>query len=229
MRMTGHHHQAQTDMRMQSLLRSGFGIEIATNIILPWLVYILAQPTMGRIHALMASAVPPIAWTVIQLVKNRRVDALSMWVVAGIGLSLLAFLGGGSFRVLELREHLVTGVMGLVFVGSVAIRRPLAGVLLHSMVKRQPQAQEPKFLSLLNDPTRLTRMTLLIGGLMLAQTAVAIGLVFALPAREFLIVSPVASYMLLGLLVAGVFLYTRHRERKASAVIGHEQSNQSSQ
>lgn len=213
--------------RMKALFHSGLGIEIAANILLPWLVYSMSEPSMGRIHALMASALPPIAWSVIQLVKNKRVDALSMWVVAGIGLSLLAFIGGGSFRVLELREHLVTGLMGLLFVGSTAIGRPLAGVLLHAMVKRQPQAGDSRLASLLDDRARLTRMTLIIGCLMLAQTAVAIGMVFALPVREFLIVNPIVNYALLGILLAGAFLYKRQKRRKAPSKMddGHAGSS----
>jgi len=60
-----------------NLLRTGFGTEIIVNAALPWLVYILAQPGMGRVHALMASALPPLVWSVIQLVQKRRIDALS--------------------------------------------------------------------------------------------------------------------------------------------------------
>lgn len=202
---------------MKNLLRSGFGTELLVNVAFPWLIYVSAQPSMGRVHALMASALPPIAWSVIQLIRKGRVDALSLFVVAGIGLSLLAFMGGGSFRMLELREHLVTGMMGLVFLGSVAIGRPLAVVLVGSLAEREPRMEDARFQALLNDRRRLTRMTLLIGCLLLIQTAIAIGLVFALPVREFLVVSPMVSYALLGLFVGGAFLYVKYRQRKSTA------------
>lgn len=198
------------------LLRSGFGIEILVNIVFPWLIYVQAQSAMGRVHALMTSMLPPIAWSLIQLALKRRVDALSIIVVAGIALSLIAFLGGSSFRVLELREHLVMGVMGLVFLGSVAIKRPLLSVLVRSMVDGKSEADAEKLQKLLDNPRRLTFLTLVVGFLMLAQTAVAIILVFSLPVREFLIVSPILNYVLIGIF-AGVVLYTKHRRGVASA------------
>lgn len=206
---------------MKNLLRGSFGREIGFNVALPWLVYVLAQPSMGRTHALMASALPPIVWSLVQLIRKRRVDALSVFVVAGIGLSLLAFLGGGSFRMLELREHLVSGVMGVVCLGSVAIRRPVAAVVLRTMVEREPGAPDSRLADLLDDHARLTRMTLLVGCLLLVQTAFAGGLVFTLPVRAFLVVSPIVNYALLGFMCAGVFLYSKHRERKAAAQAGH--------
>ena len=56
---------------------------------------------------------------------HRRLDALSLLVLAGIVLSLLAFFGGGGPRMLQLREKLVTGVIGLAFLASAAVGRPL--------------------------------------------------------------------------------------------------------
>ena len=88
-----------------NLLRRGFVTEIIVNVGLPWFVYVLAQPSMGRVHALMASALPPLAWSAIQFARKKQIDALSILVLAGIGLSLVAFFSGGSFRMLELREH----------------------------------------------------------------------------------------------------------------------------
>jgi hypothetical protein len=198
----------------------GFGVEILVNVGLPYLIYIEAKPGMGRVHALMVSSLPPIAWSAIQLVRKRRVDALSLFVIAGIGLSLLAFLGGGSFRFLELREHLVTALIGLVFIGSVAIKRPLLYELSRAMVERKSREEAEKFQKLSETPRfrrTMTVMTLAIGFLMLFQTAVAIFLVFTLPVREFLIVGPIVSYAFLGALVLGGLMYVKRQRRSAAA------------
>ena len=136
------------------MLGRGFGIEIFVNGVLPWLVYVSAQSRVGRVHALMLSALPPIAWNVFQLVRKRRIDALSILVLTGIGLSLVAFLGGGSFRVLELREHLVTGLMGLIFLGSVAIKRPVLVAILPSLMEEKSRVESMKIQGLLNDRRR---------------------------------------------------------------------------
>ncbi len=192
-------------------LRGGFGIELFVNGFLPWLVYSLAQPEMGRVHALMASAIPPIIWSAIELVRNRRLDALSILVLAGIGLSLAAFFGGGGYRMLQLREHLAPGVIALAFLGSVAIKRPLLVVIARAAVKRRSPEDAEKFeREIANERVRrlLTRLNLGIGFLLLLQVVIAVILVFALPIREFLIVSPIINYTIAGLFL-GAMLYMK--------------------
>lgn len=196
--------------KFRSFLRSELALEMAINAVLPYVVYSLAEPSLGKVYALMASAIPPIIWSVIQIVRQRRLDALSMIVLAGIALSLLAFLGGGGYRMLQLREHLVPAVTALVFIGSVAIRRPLIIVIVRAAAKRKSPDAAAKFERQLGHPgvrRLLAAMTLAVGGFLLLQVAIAVILIFALPIKEFLIVSPIIGYGMAGLLVGGILLF----------------------
>src|ERR1700760_4195238 len=103
-------------------IRPGFVLELAVNFLLPWLAYRLALRGVGDTGALIASAVPPLVWSTIELARFRRVDALSVMVVAGIALSVAAMALGGSPRMLLLRESLVSGAVGLVFLLSLPMR-----------------------------------------------------------------------------------------------------------
>src|SRR4029078_5548320 len=89
------------------------------------IIYNYAEAPLGEVRALLASSAPPIGWSLVEFARHRRVDALSLLVVCGIALSLLAMLGGGGAKFLQLREKLVTGVIGLAFVGSALIGKPL--------------------------------------------------------------------------------------------------------
>jgi hypothetical protein len=203
--------------KLVSLLRGRLGVAILVNGVSPWLVYTWAQPDLGRVHALMASAVPPIAWSMIQFVREKRIDALSMFVLAGIGLSLAAFFGGGSYRMLELREHLVTGVTGLVVLGSVAVKRPIVIAFGRAVAKEKSQAEAERFESRLERPPArrlLIGLTLGAGFFLLIETAIAISLVFTVSVREFLVVSPILHYALGGLAL-GALLYLRPKLRAA--------------
>ena len=101
------------------------GVEALVNFVGPFVIYTLAQPELGDARALIASSVLPIAWSIAEFIRRRRVDAISLIVLTGIALSLLAFLGGGGVRFLQLRERLVTGLIGLIFLGSAATGWPL--------------------------------------------------------------------------------------------------------
>ena len=106
-------------------------VEAPVNFILPFVIYTYANAPLGDVRALLASSAPPILWSLVEFARHRRIDALSMLVVSGIALSLLAMVGGGGVRFLQLREKLVTGVIGLVFVGSAVVGKPL----VHELVR----------------------------------------------------------------------------------------------
>jgi hypothetical protein len=195
----------------------GFVVEATVNVVLPFVVYSLARRDLGDVRALLASMVPPLAWSVVEFARKRRVDGLSVLVVVGIVLSLLAFIGGGSVRFLQLRENLVTGAIGLIFLGSAALGKPLVYQLARASALRK-SAAEAESLERLRDnvPFRhtMTLMTVVWGAGLIAQTALACVLVFTMSIAAYLIVSPIVGYGTLGLLALWTFWYgKRSRSR----------------
>jgi len=188
--------------------------EIVANFILPMLAYNLAKPHLGDTGALMAASAPPLAWTAAEFARHRRIDALSLLVLTGIALSLLAYLGGGGVRALQLREHLVTALVGLIFLGSLAIRRPLIYHLARARLRRAPGAELQFFESVQGSEVfrrTMTLATLVWGFGLVAEAALACVLVFALSIRQFLIVSPVLGTSVIVSLTAWTYWYTRRR------------------
>ncbi|MEJ0046197.1 MAG: VC0807 family protein [Rhodospirillales bacterium] len=100
-------------------------VELSVNIVLPWLVYTLLNPHYGDFVGLVASAAPPTLWSLYELLRFRVLDALSVLVLAGIALSLLAVGLGGSPRMLMVRENFLSVPIGLIFLASAATRRPV--------------------------------------------------------------------------------------------------------
>jgi len=99
--------------------------ELVVNLILPFHIYSCGSGSLGDELALMAASTPPIFWSIITFIREGKVDAISIMVLTGIALSLLAFVGSGGVKFLQLRENLVTGFVALIFLGSAAIGRPL--------------------------------------------------------------------------------------------------------
>ena len=191
----------------------GIALEIVVNFALPYVVYRATQGRLGDVDALIAASAPPLAWSILEFARRRRIDALSLLVLAGIVLSLIAFIGGGGVRFLQLREQLVGAVIGLLFLGSAAIGKPLIHQLALARIRREA-GQAGWFEALSHDP-RLRRimmvMTLGWGIALVAQSAACVALVFVLSIKSYLIVGPIVGYAVLGAMTAWSFWYGKRR------------------
>ncbi|MFM0080845.1 hypothetical protein P0D72_18515 [Paraburkholderia sediminicola] len=194
-------------------LRPGFVLELAVNFLLPWLAYRFALPHVGETGALIASAVPPIVWSLIELVRFRRVDALSVMVVAGIVLSVAAMALGGSPRMLLLRESLVSGAVGVVFLLSLPMRRPLIFYLARATVAREMEGGAERFETLWRERPALVSamrlMTLVWGVGLTGETALRAWMALTWPIERFLVVSPFIGYGIYGALTLWTLWYRK--------------------
>jgi hypothetical protein len=194
------------------------GVEILINVLAPYLIYTLTKQRLGDVNALIASAAPPIVWSLVEFARHRRVDAISMLALAGIGFSLIGYFGGGSVKLLQLRERLVTGAIGLIFLGSAAIRRPLIYQLARArMVRNQSEAQLAEFEELKDNiyfRRSMLVMTLVWGFGLVIECAIGVALVFTLSIGAYLLVSPFLGYGTIGVLTLWTVLYVREMRRR---------------
>ncbi len=190
------------------------GLEIAVNFVLPFAVYRATRYRLDDVSALMAASAPPLVWGTLEFFRRRRIDALSVLVLAGIVLSLIAFIGGGGVRFLQLREQLVSALIGLVFLGSAAIGKPLIYQLARARIRRGAGGQSGWFEALRDDP-RFRRvmmlMTLSWGVVLVLQAAVCGALVFALSINSYLVINQIIGCSALGATTAWSFWYARRR------------------
>ena len=201
----------------------GLAAEVAVNFVLPYIVYDQAKPALGEVGALIASSAPPLLWSLMEFVRRRRVDAVSLLALGGIALSLLAFLGGGSVHLLQLREKLVTALIGLVFLGSAAIGRPLIYQLARAGLARRKPSELAAFEALRDNAgfrRSMTLMTLVWGFGLLGEAALSGVLVYALSVREYLIVGPILGNGAMGALGLWSFWFSRRQRRRRAGQDG---------
>lgn len=205
------------------LRNNGFTIlrEGGINIVVPYLIYSYAQPHYGDVHALIASSAPPIVWSIIEFARHRRADFISVFVLLGIALSLLAFIGGGGMKFLQLREQLVGVLFSFLFLGSAAIGHPIIYEMARAGLRRANQTSELERFESLRDhgPFRrtMTLITLVWGFGLLLSALIAIALVYTLSIKEFLIVNPMLGYATMGPLALWTFWYARRRRRQGES------------
>jgi hypothetical protein len=209
--------------RITGYLRAQGGgvlVELLVNFVLPYVIYTYAEARLGVVGALLASSAPPILWSLGEFARHRRLDALSVLVVAGIALSLLAMIGGGGAQFLQLREKLVTGVIGLAFLGSAAIGKPLVYELARAGMRRKSEGEAEQFAAMqvhAGFRRTMTVMTLVWGLGLVADAALSGVLVFTLSVRANLIVNPLLGYGTMAALGLWTFLYGRRARRRGEA------------
>jgi hypothetical protein len=194
-------------------LRPAFLLELAVNLLLPWLAYRLAMPHWGETGGLIASAVPPVVWSLVELARFRRVDALSLIVLLGIVLSIGAMALGGSPRMLLLRESLVSGAVGVAFLLSLPMRRPLIFYLARATVAREMAGGAERVNALWDErpafAPSMRMMTAVWGVGLTTETALRSWMAWTWPIERFLVVSPFIGYGIYGGLLVWTLWYRK--------------------
>ena len=182
----------------------------------PWLVYRLVEKSTSVTGALMLSSLPPIIWSLWQLIYSRKLDVISMLVIAGIAASLAATMLGGNPRLLLVRESFITGIFGLVFLGSLWFPRPLMFYIVQATVAKQGIA-ENQFAarwSVARFRQTFYVMTAVWGARLIAQMVLQIVLAFVLSIEQNLVVSPIAGYGFYFVLFGWSFWYGKKRKKQ---------------
>jgi intracellular septation protein A len=184
--------------------------ELSANFLAPYLVYQLLDARYGDVVALIASAMPPLLWSVFELIKTRRLDAISVIVVTSILFTVGATAMGGSARLIQIRDALVTGVIGVIFLGSLALKRPIIFYLARATMARNTAEGAAEFETMWlrpGVPTTFRVLTAVWGVGLVFQTAVMCWLALIWPISRYLLLSPVIGYGIFGLLMAWSLWY----------------------
>ena len=175
----------------------------------------------GDTDALIASAMPPLLWSGFELAKTRRLDAISVIVVASIVFTLAATAMGGSARLIQIRDALVTGAMGVLFLASLLMEKPLIFYLARATSARNTESGAARFEAMWQNPgiRRIFRlMTAVWGAGLIVQTAVLCLLAWVWPISRYLLLGPFIGYGIFGLLLLWSLWYGA--KHKALAAIG---------
>nr|WP_199067449.1 VC0807 family protein [Chromobacterium sp. ASV5] len=197
-------------------------LEVAVNFLLPWLCYRYAAPQWGETAGLLFSALPPVLWSAWELLRFRRLDAISLLVLLGIALSLLVMLLGGDARMLLMRESLLSGAVGAAFLLSLLFPRPILFYLARATMQREGESGAARCERLWEQaPFRagMRRLTVLWGAGLMLETALRAAMAWRLPVERFLLLSPLVSYGMMAALF-GLTWLCRKRMGRALALAG---------
>ncbi len=185
------------------------------------MVYEALDGGFGDTRALIASAFPPLLWSAYELLKTRRLDAISVVVVVSILFTLAATAMGGSARLIQIRDALVTGAIGVMFLASLGMKRPLIFYLARATMSRNTQAGATAYEAVWEQPgvpAVFRLLTVVWGGGLVLQTACMCYLAWLWPIGRYLLVSPFISAVIFGLLMVWSLQYIARRP-EARAIV----------
>ncbi|MFM9279764.1 VC0807 family protein [Paenibacillus jiagnxiensis] len=199
----------------------GVVIAFVINGVLPLLIYKLLEGRTSNTTALMIAMLIPLGDTLYHLIVRRKLDIFAAFMAAGFILSLLATLLGGSEKLILLRESFVTGIMGMFFLGSLLLEKPL---IYHFALRftvgdnpdRQSSFAENWKLSYIRKVFRI--MTLGWGIALVAEAAVKGVLVYTLSITSFLAVSSLVMYGFIGMAILWTSLYRKSARRYLQSI-----------
>jgi hypothetical protein len=195
-------------------VRSKLLVDLLINGLLPVILYALLRTLfMSDVIALAIAGLVPAVRTIALWLQRRRVDWIGVLSILSIALALIVSqLSGGSALPLKLHSAVIAGVVGLVFIASVVIKKPLL-VLLFQIFARN----NTRLSSVENSPLshkRLAVITVVIGIALFAKAAIDVILAFTLSTEAFFALSRVVNWAILGSGLAFLWL-TRGRDSSA--------------
>jgi hypothetical protein len=179
------------------------------NLLVSWIVpiaaYELISPRVNNdLLALSISAAIPALITLGTFVFRRKVNVIGLIAVVGfaIGLAVSVFTGGNELAV-KLHEPVLTGLIGLVFLLSVAFGRPLFLVITRWRSRTRPATPTP------TTKRRANVLSALIGATLLVHAIVVTILAVTLSTGTFLAVYRPIGLPILAIGAGIMFLYGR--------------------
>ena len=163
-------------------------LEVLINGVLPYVVYSYAKPKLGDVNALLASMAPPLLFSIAEFVRKRR-DRYDLDLRDRSASCSRCSRSPAADRRSSCSCARISSPASSRSSSSVRRRfgRPLIYEFARASMLRQ-SAEKAAMFERLNENPRVRRMmtimTLVWGGVLLLQTALACGLVFVLQHRD---------------------------------------------
>ncbi|MEV0197036.1 VC0807 family protein [Nonomuraea sp. NPDC050691] len=197
-----------------------WGPTIVFNVVLPWLTYtLLTDRGMSDVAALALSAVWPAVEVLGVLLVRRRVDDFGVLTLIVVGLGVAGSLVFQDERLVLVKESAVTGLFGLVLLGSLLTRRPLMFYFGRKFGTDGTDEGLARWDALWQYPgfRRVQRILTVVWGVVyLAEAVVRLGLSYTLSTSAMVTVSTVLPIAVTAALVTWTIAYGR-RSRAAAA------------
>lgn len=200
----------------------GIVFTLVVNGLIPLLVYEILKGHVTNLMALSIATAIPMLENVVTLVRHRRIDVFGLFMLIAFLLGIAVLLMGGSEQLILLKESFVTAVMGVIFLGSLCLPRPLIFYFAIRFTTANDASAKSRFSSNWKYPYFrfvLRLMTAVWGVALLFEAGLRTFLVYHISTTAFLAVSSFITYGILGLTIVWTVAYRRRSKRKMEKIL----------
>lgn len=198
-------------------LIQGIILTIVINGALPVIVYNLLLDHFSSFKSLLIATIIPLADNLYHVVKYKKADAFGLFMLTNFVLSLLAFSLSGNEKLILLRESMITGLLGLIFMGSLFFAKPLMYYFAIRFSAGDESDNKGKFAKNWDVPYFrfvLRFLTAIWGVALLGEAILKIILVNELSISAFLAVSQIILYSVMGAAILFTVVYRRYAKKR---------------
>ncbi|MFD4912983.1 VC0807 family protein [Streptomyces virginiae] len=210
----------------------GWILTIGLNVVAPIITYNVLTEDHGwsEFSALLVSSAWPVLDSVISLAWRRKIDEFAVVTLVFLAITaVVSLVGAHSARALLIKDSGVTGLFGLLCLGTLLAPRPL----MFYFGRKFATDGTPESTAWWNGlwqyegfRTTMNRMTLVWGVAYVAEAIVRVVLASTLPTKTMVVVSPIMIYAVLGALGVWTAMYGKRSqaegERRAAEAAAAE-------
>ena len=192
--------------------------------LVPYLIYRVSTERyhLSAVNALLLAAISPTLGSLIEFVRKRQLSVLGLFAFVGIAAKIVSALLFHDARLVLISDSLLSGVFGLLLLGSVLLGKPLTVVLATNMYATSPEqrTQIKQRLQASGVQRYVLILTAMWGVGLLLLVAISVLLTYTLPIATVVLVRPAIDYGMIAALIAGTVAYgyvLRVRKRRQSA------------
>jgi hypothetical protein len=174
-----------------------FNPTLLLDVVAPVIVYqLLVRHGLGGTAALMYACGFPLLGIALAAVRNRRLDPVALLSLVAIAVGLVTGLMLHDGWILLVKDSIVTGVLGVLFLLSLPAKRPMVFVLQRRLLSRNAGSGAEQFDRMWADRrvrARSRGMTAVWGVALIAEATVRIALSFVVSPGTLLVISPLLA------------------------------------
>lgn len=179
--------------------------------VVPFLIYRVANSRfhLSAVNALLLAAIAPALGSLIEFVQKRQLSVLGLFAFAGIGAKVVSALLFHDPHLVLISDSLLSGVIGLLLLGSVLIGNPVTVVLVTNMDATSPEqrAQMKQRLQASALHRHVQRLTAMWGVGLLLLLVISVLLTYTLPIATVVLIRPLIDYGMIAALAACTTAY----------------------